>query len=60
VTFTCAPLGSGQRIGIDRDGDGAFDRDELDGGSNPADPASLPTCLTLPGGATEGCVIGGG
>jgi DNA-binding beta-propeller fold protein YncE len=60
VTFTCAPLGSGQRIGIDRDGDGAFDRDELDGGSNPADPASLPACLTLPGGATEGCVIGGG
>ncbi|MFN8543630.1 MAG: hypothetical protein U0807_05425 [Candidatus Binatia bacterium] len=28
LTFTCVPPGSGQRIGIDRDGDGVFDGDE--------------------------------
>ncbi len=41
-TFTCVPVGSGERIGVDRDGDGAFDRDEVDAGSDPADPSSLP------------------
>ena len=39
-TFTCVPPGEGQRIGIDRDEDGAFDRDEIDAGTDPADPAS--------------------
>jgi len=28
VTFTCAPPGSGERIGIDRDEDGIRDGDE--------------------------------
>jgi hypothetical protein len=28
VTFTCVPPGSGQRIGLDRDGDGILDGDE--------------------------------
>jgi DNA-binding beta-propeller fold protein YncE len=42
VTYTCAPLGSGQRIGVDRDGDGAWDGDERVAGTNPADPASKP------------------
>jgi hypothetical protein len=42
LTYTCVPPGSGQRMGIDRDEDGFFDRDELDGGSDPADPASFP------------------
>jgi hypothetical protein len=42
LTFTCVPPGSGLRIGIDRDDDGFFDRDELDGGSDPADPLSTP------------------
>ncbi|MCH7799889.1 MAG: hypothetical protein IID28_15835, partial [Planctomycetes bacterium] len=42
VTFTLVPAGSEQRIGVDRDEDGFFDRDELDAGSNPADPASTP------------------
>jgi hypothetical protein len=28
LTFTCAPLGSGYRIGIDRDDDGIFDGDD--------------------------------
>ncbi len=42
LTYTCAPPGSGPRMGVDRDEDGVFDRDELDVGSNPADPGSLP------------------
>ena len=42
LTFTVVPRGSGRRIGIDRDQDGFFDRDELDLGSNPADPRSVP------------------
>jgi len=42
LTFTCVPVGSGERIGVDRDDDGALDRDEIDAGSDPADPASLP------------------
>jgi hypothetical protein len=42
LTYTCAPPGSGERIGIDRDGDGFRDGDEADAGSDPADPASTP------------------
>ena len=42
LTYTCVPPGSGVRVGIDRDEDGFFDRDELDAGSDPADPASTP------------------
>ena len=42
VTYTCAPPGSGERIGIDRDGDGFRDGDERDAGSDPADPADTP------------------
>ncbi len=42
LTYTCAPPGSGQRIGIDRDLDGFLDGDERDAGSNPADPHSTP------------------
>ncbi|MEK6675664.1 MAG: YncE family protein, partial [Planctomycetota bacterium] len=42
LTFTMVPFGSQQRIGIDRDEDGHFDRDELDGCSDPADPTSVP------------------
>ena len=30
------------RLGLDRDGDGFLDRDELDAGSDPADAASTP------------------
>lgn len=43
LTFTCVPPGSGPRVALDRDEDGSFDRDELDGGSDPADPLSTPT-----------------
>ena len=42
LTYTCAPPGTGERIGLDRDGDGFFDRDEIDAGADPADPASRP------------------
>ncbi len=42
LTYTCAPPGSGERMGIDRDQDGFLDRDELDAGSDPADPLSVP------------------
>jgi hypothetical protein len=41
LTYTCVPPGSGTRIGIDRDGDGHLDGDEVDAGSDPADPASV-------------------
>jgi DNA-binding beta-propeller fold protein YncE len=42
VTYTCAPLGSGRRVGIDRDEDGFLDGDEEDAGSDPADPHDTP------------------
>ncbi len=42
ITFTLVPFGSQERIGIDRDGDGFYDRDEIDAGSDPADPDSVP------------------
>ena len=46
LTYTCVPPGSGERMGVDRDEDGFFDRDEIDAGSDPADP------LAIPGGTT--------
>jgi YVTN family beta-propeller protein len=42
LTYTMVPEGTGRRIGLDRDRDGFFDRDESDFGSDPADPASVP------------------
>ena len=42
LTFTAVPPGNGTRIGIDRDEDGAFDRDELDSGADPGNPLSVP------------------
>jgi hypothetical protein len=41
-TYLCVPPGSGTRVGVDRDEDGARDRDEIDAGSDPADPLSVP------------------
>jgi hypothetical protein len=43
LTYTVVPRGSGRRIGIDRDEDGYFDRDELDFGSDSANGLSLAT-----------------
>jgi len=45
LTYTCVPPGSGERIGVDRDLDGFFDRDELDEGTDPADPNSYPGAI---------------
>src|SRR5262249_36100366 len=42
ITFTMVPLGSQERIGIDRDGDRSFDRDELDQCGDPADANAGP------------------
>ncbi len=42
LTYTCAPPGSGERMGIDRDEDSFLDQDEEDAGSDPADPLSIP------------------
>ena len=38
LTFTCVPPRSGVRMGVDRDSDARFDRDEVDAGTDPADP----------------------
>src|SRR5262249_47719397 len=40
LTITGVPIGSGQRIGVDRDRDGYLDGDELDARSDPGNPAS--------------------
>jgi len=42
LTWTLVPEGMETRVGIDQDLDGALDRDELDAGSDPADPTSTP------------------
>jgi hypothetical protein len=42
LTYTLVPIGTRTRLGIDRDLDGFRDRDELDAGSDPSDPTSVP------------------
>lgn len=42
LTLTVVPAGTQVRIGIDRDADSYFDRDELDACSDPANAASVP------------------
>jgi YVTN family beta-propeller protein len=54
ITFTVVPNGSQTRLGIDRDLDGYLDRDELDQGSDPADPFVLPGTWTNLGFALAG------
>ena len=56
LTYTCVPPGSGMRVGVDRDEDGYFDRDEIDAGSDPADPLSIPGATgPCGGGPISGC-----
>jgi hypothetical protein len=50
ITFTAVYAGCEERLGIDRDLDGYLDRDELDLGSDPGDPGSVPDPATVPGG----------
>lgn len=45
ITFTAVMTGEGVRLGVDRDGDGFRDRDELDIGSDPDDPGSTPNSI---------------
>lgn len=42
VTYVCVPAGSGQRMGLDADLDGCFDRNEELAGFDPRNPASRP------------------
>ncbi|HMN40593.1 MAG TPA: GC-type dockerin domain-anchored protein [Phycisphaerales bacterium] len=42
ITFTVVPAGAQLRMGIDRDGDGYFDGDEIASCANPGDPTSFP------------------
>jgi DNA-binding beta-propeller fold protein YncE len=56
-TFTCVPPGSGDRIGIDRDEDDFFDRDELDAGTDPANPESYPGAVVVHGIRTASLVL---
>ena len=42
TTFTLVPAGTARRLGIDRDGDGALDGDELAAGTDPASARSYP------------------
>ncbi|HEY1697033.1 MAG TPA: beta-propeller fold lactonase family protein [Polyangiaceae bacterium] len=42
LTFTAVPPGEGWRVGVDRDGDGYVDGDEIALGKNPANPNDHP------------------
>lgn len=48
ITITGVPPGAGMRMGIDQDRDGFRDRDELNSGSDPADPLSTPDVIIDP------------
>jgi YVTN family beta-propeller protein len=47
LTVTGAPPGTGLRLGIDQDRDGYRDGDELDAGSDPSNPLSMPASNPL-------------
>ena len=42
LTYTVVPRPADRRMGIDRDEDGVFDGDEIDAGTDPADPDDFP------------------
>lgn len=41
LTYTCVAPGSGTLVALDQDGDGVFDGDERDAGTDPINPASF-------------------
>ncbi|MBI5865185.1 MAG: hypothetical protein HZB38_11885, partial [Planctomycetes bacterium] len=49
LTYTVVPFVARVRIGIDRDSDGYFDRDEILACADPADASSTPVTAQLPG-----------
>ena len=53
LTVTGVPLGSGGRMGNDRDRDGYRDGDEFDAGSDPGNPLSTPANVGVPGGGSS-------
>jgi YVTN family beta-propeller protein len=53
VTFMGVPVGSGARMGHDRDRDGYPDGDELDARSDPGNPASTPLNVGVPTAGAE-------
>jgi YVTN family beta-propeller protein len=60
VTYTLVPEVAQVRIGVDRDEDGHFDRDELDACADPADAESVPMpdgCMPVPGDVTGDGVV---
>ncbi len=58
LTVTGVPVGSGTRMGFDRDRDGYRDGDELDAGSDPGNPASTPSNVAVePGSARDGFAL---
>lgn len=57
LTATVVALGTQDRIGIDRDEDGFFDRDELDAASDPDDPLVVPGACALAPPAPVGSLV---
>jgi DNA-binding beta-propeller fold protein YncE len=47
-TYTCVPLGSGYRIGLDADLDGCYNTTETANSFDPRDPSSTPAPLFCP------------
>ncbi len=61
LTYTLVSGGAQTRLGVDRDLDGFFDRDELDAGSDPADANSVPApCVADISPAVLDGVVNGG